>query len=369
MVYIKGKTNKGGNERPLPRKPAPPCDEQELEEGLSAYVRTVGFAVAFNFGVYAGIPIGHAIRARGLLFLYALISKLLEVQNDGIINMKPLTTALSNIFARFAELVPSTISTVKYAQETADRIFTVLAHLRRLFHSPVRWRQASRGLSEAEVDKLTELVKPMGTRPGSSQASASPIGSPKKQLSRKASEISVDSDGFPSMLQSPTCSAPMQMSGMGAKSSQKLENELNFSPIPATKLLMKQAKEEERAALEVAEEEGEDKPSKKLKGKTANTAKVVMKRPAGKGKSTSSTPSNKKIFATKVKAKSYVQMLVFSPSRQRYRKKLLVNINGMPGHHQICDQLKKKAIAMADLPFEEIKEKLIALRDKILAGK
>lgn len=69
--------------------------------------------------------------------------------------------------------------------------------------------------------------------------------------------------------------------------------------------------------------------------------------------------------------KSYVQAKVWSPSRKAYKLKLLVNVEAHPKfkHKDVAKTLLQKAEAFKGMPFDELRTKLISLRDKIIAGK
>ncbi len=68
------------------------------QENLKDYVKSVGTEQAFSFGLYGGIPSGHAVRGKGLLALTVLIEMvLLKTARHMQFDHKQLKTAVLNV--------------------------------------------------------------------------------------------------------------------------------------------------------------------------------------------------------------------------------------------------------------------------------
>ena len=76
------------------RHSTPPIDQNVLERNLIHYVSKVGTARAFDLGVYTGIPMGHAVRAKGLLALYLLVETLIDSAHHMLFTHLMLKNAL-----------------------------------------------------------------------------------------------------------------------------------------------------------------------------------------------------------------------------------------------------------------------------------
>ena len=190
---------------PTIRAATPPVDEAVLEVNLRAYVARVGSTRAFAFGVYAGVPMGNAVRGKGLLALHELLTTLIASAKHMSFKHITLKAALLNTayaceglhdrrrpmdrwpeqctassskrsdrdHASFFDclryshahcsrrLRATWCSYPRWAGDVAERLFCLANHCRRVKHSALRMSQACRDLSEEEVDRLTALVESM----------------------------------------------------------------------------------------------------------------------------------------------------------------------------------------------------------------
>ena len=64
---------------PTVRQPTPEYDKDALRDALLQMVTKVGLERCLDFGVYKGIPVGHAVHGRGLAQLEVLITTIVNV--------------------------------------------------------------------------------------------------------------------------------------------------------------------------------------------------------------------------------------------------------------------------------------------------
>jgi hypothetical protein len=140
------------------RPPTPEVDRDVLMEALTDHVKTTGIVACFAFHQYAAIPVGNAVNGKGLLAVAALIIVLLHVNSSGMYKYLDLKWCFSQLGLQFQDLKPESRPLDRWAGDLAERCMCVLAHLRRIATSTVRWRQCARTLADDSVRQLRFLV-------------------------------------------------------------------------------------------------------------------------------------------------------------------------------------------------------------------
>ena len=139
------------------RTPCPPYDTHKLCQALHELAETTG-PQAFNLGVYACLPQHNAVRAGGLLSCEALIGTVLEHAPSGRVCFSDIKGMLAQLCGQFK--LSGVKSPNNWAADVAERIMTLLSHVRRL-KNPTRWRQAVQALTSDQQDQPQMLVDMM----------------------------------------------------------------------------------------------------------------------------------------------------------------------------------------------------------------
>ena len=159
MVRSKPKAGQGKKSHAVNgRPPTPEVDRDVLLETMASHVKTTGIVACFAFHHYAAIPVGHAVNGKGLLAVAALIIVLLHVNSSGMYKYLDLKRCFSQLGLQFQDLKPESRPLDRWAGDLAERSMCVLAHLRRIATSTVRWRQCVRTLADDSVRQLRFLV-------------------------------------------------------------------------------------------------------------------------------------------------------------------------------------------------------------------
>ena len=252
------------------RKAASSVDQLALDKIMENHVKEVGVDAAFEFGVYANLPISHAVRGHALAAASPLLKRILVLCPDGTVNQKPLSDGLETAAYSFRELAPRS-GVGKWAADRAYAIFVMLNHLRRLKYSPLRQRQAKGAMTAADWIAIESLLSHV--EGGEADGQDEPV-----REEFPLSQISLDSEGYPKLCGNSFDSPPAkdQRTVVYDEEDDKILS-AQFSPIPATKALMRQAR------LEGEEKESnEDEETFTMKKPAAATASRSARKPAPK---------------------------------------------------------------------------------------
>ena len=204
---------------PYKRAPTARFEVEGLRAGLEALIVKNGAQKALALGVYSHIPRSHAVSGRGLLQIAALIMCVLSACSRGAMKYLELKAIFESLLAQYPAMSTVPLMGGKFeAGFMAERIMTIMNHVRRLKDSEVRWRQAARQLCEAERAALKDLVGMLEDNPeratsceattatatGSDGRATATTASLKAEATRALhacpSDVSLDNQGFPSML-------------------------------------------------------------------------------------------------------------------------------------------------------------------------
>ena len=159
MVHVRARTNPRGC--PHKREPTPPYSKEHLFTQLDTLVTSFGTKKCFDLGDYGWIQIQHAVRGPDLCKLSAMVLMLLQVAPKGLLLYTDLKSIFIDLSHKYRSLVPDKQSTSSWASDLATRFMVVLAHVRRLKVSELRWRRAVSNCTEEEVATLLDLVGAM----------------------------------------------------------------------------------------------------------------------------------------------------------------------------------------------------------------
>ena len=184
---------------PPKRQPAPrDFDNVGLKDALLGYFAT---AASVDLGAYRNVGRARAVLGAALLALHPLLSLILKFCPGCELIMSFLVPIFAKVVADHPELNGEGMADKQWATFMAERIITVLAHLRRVAQNEQKFKEATKGMSSLNLGKFSALVA-MVRRPRLFDG-PTPAGPAERSLERHASNVTEDSDGFPAMLQSP----------------------------------------------------------------------------------------------------------------------------------------------------------------------
>lgn len=192
-----GKGVRGGAHR----LPLPTYDKAKLEMSLHEYIYKTGVGSALNFGAYQAILKSGAASGSGLAANAAFLEALLAHVPAGEVSVVDLRSILVHLSCKFEKLNQSNLGDSSWASLTAQRIITMLAHLRRIAQNDIKFKQATMKCDMHDTMQLTKLFSMLHLR---TNAVHVPV---QRKLERKDSsgsieslDCSLDDEGFPKML-------------------------------------------------------------------------------------------------------------------------------------------------------------------------
>ncbi len=202
------KRKKGaGNSAPPKRQPFPEVSQGLLDEKLQAYCRNMGIKEAMNFHEYKNLQAQQAENVRALVRLSRLLASLLFVSPEAKIkycNLKQSLVVLQQDWGH--ELLSAHWPKTDHSflpGKAADVIGVVLHHWRRVSKTEASWKRFCFKLDETEVDSMEALRKRMARNPDKH----GPAAKTGRQLKAHVSDVTVDSDGYPKMLEEEVASS------------------------------------------------------------------------------------------------------------------------------------------------------------------
>lgn len=182
-------------------KPRPAVDLDAVSRAV------VGHCVLHGckFGRYDSLARSQAASGPGICENEELLGRLLVVHNTLEFAMLPLKQAFLEVVRQCPMANDTTYNNQIWASLKAERVLTMCNHLRRLAREPIRFQQASGRCTGHQLETLQRLVGMVSAEKLVEVQAALPPApsSAKRQLQPQpssASSISVDSEGYPRML-------------------------------------------------------------------------------------------------------------------------------------------------------------------------
>ena len=214
-IALASSQSKGG-----PRhKPSPVVDPSILAAVFAKHKESIA-----NFIIYEHISVSQAVRGNGLVQHYNFLKTMLTLCPSGDMPGTSAKAAMLTLVVQCPEINTSIYNSSVWAGMRCERIGCMLNHLRRLAREPDRLKQAALSMSGQDLAKLKTLINMLQLGVDGSLSSGLASGAcsdddatiegvearevevvPRKRLLTKtpsdASQVSVDSQGFPSILQ------------------------------------------------------------------------------------------------------------------------------------------------------------------------
>ena len=364
----------------------PAVDADALLEWLREYVSNIGFKRALGFAAYDSIARQQAACGAGHAANYMLLDGLLTLAPSAEVSFSRLKSA---VFATCAAN-PSLMGGAEYrpgifAGLKAERIMTMLNHIRRVARCKVRLAQMRSKCSAREfeaVEKLLKKIQLNEAAPFASESGSADGVTPVKKR-RLEPQPSVDSQGYPMFLahagdvfSSPPAAVKEQKRssplGHAKKRSSREEHLAALSaalpdvPADAVSALAAWAAGDQAAEPAVQESKGaEPKSSAKAARKgarpacKANAPAPAAVEAASKGQWVSAAFG--KLFLTQASSQSYIQFLDANTSK----KVLLVSFSAgaYPNHREVVVQMAAWVCAAGgDLNKSAVQQRKASLR-------
>jgi hypothetical protein len=166
-----------------------------------------GLECGIDLGIYNSKGRSQAASGPGLVANQVLLKKLLAINENLEFAMLPLKAGFIELVGRVPKLNDSQYQNALWAGLKTERVLTLANHLRRIAREPLRFKQAAAAFNGQELAVLKELISLVKVGSCSSSCLMSEEETeatqerPTKKLKMTMSEVSVDSDGFPMMLQ------------------------------------------------------------------------------------------------------------------------------------------------------------------------
>ena len=194
MKACKNRRKGAGNSNPNKRHAFPDIDQNALDDSLDLYVRTLGQREAFNLYAYKTLQAQMAESPQSFYKLHGLLDALIQVEKSGCIKYKYLKSTLSTLQKRFgADMFHRWEAKCKedLPGQVADCLLVLLKHWRRSTKSMSAWSKMSKGLDDGQAQVLMKVFKKMEAKRGPK----------KRKLQAHVSDVTVDSEGFPALLE------------------------------------------------------------------------------------------------------------------------------------------------------------------------
>ena len=189
----------------LTTRPAPPLDMDALGPAICKWAIYHGA----TFGEYDNIHRSQAASGPGLASNYELLKILVGISPTMEYTPSALKVGFVDAVRKQPKLNTTQYNNTSWANLKAERIITMCNHCRRLARDTDRWRVAASKCTGEQLSKLKEVIDSVQCESLFGSPSASSISedtSNKRHLKRHesavstASNVSVDSEGFPNIL-------------------------------------------------------------------------------------------------------------------------------------------------------------------------
>eukprot|EP00435_Cladocopium_sp_Y103_P021859 s241_g5.t1 len=249
-----------GNKNPIKRNAFPDVNQDQLDEEMNCYIRSMGVAASFDVLEYKNLQGQQAEHPKSLFKLNKLLEAMLKVSPSGQIKYGQLRQSLQVACKKFGmELLSPHWQQVEHSHlpgRAADALGVLLKHWRRVTSSQTAWDKFGSKLEESHFNQLQRPYKMM--KPEGDQTER-----PKRELTAHISDVTVDSKGLPAMLKTSSEEGDENSSDCDSKDS------LMKSPPPVGTRLWR---------------ENAGKPLKKKPAKKVERTPGTCKRPATKHK-------------------------------------------------------------------------------------
>eukprot|EP00435_Cladocopium_sp_Y103_P053550 s2178_g17.t1 len=263
-------------------------------------------ALISNLGIYETVSKSGAVSPKGLLDCKALLQDIIEVAPTCELAPQVLRTSLMNLLAHDVSLNSTKWNGATWCNIKAERVTVLLSHLRKVAREKDQQRLCTAKLTSHQYQQLETIFSEVVIK------DEDPLEKG-KCLKRKTSDASLDSDGFPKILQSPEVKkSPCKKGSRGPPKDEKakphtLWRRAGSSCTKTSKPLEKRQQEE--AGSTATEQSLQDKmgygskPKKKPASKTKAKPKATptkCKKPLQQGKPKTKADDKKKFCQLRV---------------------------------------------------------------------
>eukprot|EP00438_Fugacium_kawagutii_P029461 Skav209228 [mRNA] locus=scaffold293:121256:122537:- [translate_table: standard] len=150
-----------------------------------------------DLGTYETISKAGAVNPKGLLYCKSLLQDIIEIAPTCQIGPQALRTSLMQLLTHNVTLNTSKFNGSTWANIKSERLTVLLAHCRKVARDKEQQRVCAGKLTAQEFQQLQLLIAEVVLKDEDEPLQKG------KTLKRKVSDASLDSEGFPAMLQTP----------------------------------------------------------------------------------------------------------------------------------------------------------------------
>ena len=157
-----------------------------------------------NLGIYENITKAMAVNGNGIVAMRKLLKALLQLAPWANLLQLQIKEAIETA-NKNGMLNSGKMSDKAWANQRTEKVIIILAHIRRL-KITFRFEQCAAKMSQQDIASLSDLISLVDTKYGLDSDGASSYGKSKRLLQAQpsnASALTLDSDGYPAMLNSP----------------------------------------------------------------------------------------------------------------------------------------------------------------------
>eukprot|EP00438_Fugacium_kawagutii_P003468 Skav217399 [mRNA] locus=scaffold532:724880:732954:+ [translate_table: standard] len=177
-----------------------------------------------DLGTYETISKAGAVNLKGLLYCKSLLQDIIEIAPTCQIGPQALRTSLTQLLTHNVTLNTSKFNGATWANIKSERLTVLLAHCRKMARDKEQQRVCAGKLTTQEFQQLQLLIAEVVLKDEDGPLQKG------KALKRKVSDASLDSEGFPAMLQTPKDKNPCKKGKSPRRNGNNSPSTKNSSP-------------------------------------------------------------------------------------------------------------------------------------------
>ena len=356
------------------RQQVPRVDCTVVLHAMELYVESMGSKKALDFGAYTSISRAQAVNGNGLGHNFQLLQVFVQLSVEQVQHVF-LKGILASLLLKWPGLNPYGWTSTLWSGYTAERIGTMLCHLRRVCREPARWKQMCSKTTPENIEKIQKLKAMLDTQgdtlsssceapveevspeesghaegEGPEPAAAEEHLSPQPEAPQpEAPQPEAPQPGAPAapgLKKRKPCLSPIQLETLGLLEEAAQAAEEAFMPSAKAKAVQTKAKAEGPAGAKPAKTGKAKAKAKEPKAKAVQSPNVVHSQAFGP------------LFLTLATKQSYIQYVPEGGAQ----KVLLVGCSShqCPSHPEF---IKELAAWIASKPGNLSKERVVAQRN------
>ena len=341
------------------RQQVPRVDCTVVLHAMELYVDSMGSKKALDFGAYTSISRAQAVNGNGLGHNLQLLQVFVKLSVEQVQHVF-LKGILASLLLKWPALNPYGWTSTLWSGYTAERIGTMLCHLRRVCREPARWKQMCSKTTPENIEKIKKLKAMLDTQ--EDKLSSSPEASveeappedpghaegegPEPAAAEEHLSPQPEAPAAPRLKKRKPCLSPSQLETLGLLEEAAQAAEEAFMPSAKAKAVQANASAEGPAGAKPTRTGKAKAKAKEPKAMAVQSPNVVHSQAFGP------------LFLTLATKQSYIQYVPEGGAQ----KVLLVGCSShqCPSHPEF---IKELAAWIASKPGTISKERVVAQRN------